>query len=53
MVIGANVSNAFAEALDPKTSLYMNLDHQFRSWWKSKGKDPIQKRHGVKVLKAI
>ena len=54
IVIGADASNAFAEAPAPKAPLYMDLDHQFHSWWKSMGRPPpISHGHGVKVLKAI
>ena len=37
IVIGADASNAFAEAPAPLAPLYMKLDTQFHSWWKSKG----------------
>lgn len=53
IVIGADASNAFAEAPAPLAPLYMKLDHQFHSWWKSIGRPPIPQGHGVKVLKAI
>ena len=53
IVVGADASNAFAEAPAPKAPLYMRLDHQFHEWWRSLGRDPIPHGYGVKVLKAI
>ena len=53
IVIGADASNAFAEAPAPLAPLYMTLDHQFHSWWKSTGRPPIPQGNGVRVLKAI
>ena len=53
VVIGADASNAFAEAPAPVAPLYMKLDQQFHSWWKSKGRPPIPNGYGVKVHKAI
>ena len=53
IVIGADAANAFAEAPAPMAPLYMKLDTQFHSWWKSTGRPPIPPGYGVKVLKAI
>ena len=41
IVIGANASNAFAEAPAPTAPLYMSLDQQFHSWWRSKGRQDL------------
>ena len=53
IVIGADASNAFAEAPAPIAPLYMTLETQFHSWWRSKGRPPIPDGYGVRVLKAI
>ena len=53
VTIGADASNAFAEAPAPIAPLYMSLDAQFHSWWKSKGRPPIPQGYGVRVHKAI
>ena len=53
IVIGADASNAFAEAPAPIAPLYMTLDAQYHSWWRSKGRPPIPDGYGVRVLKAI
>ena len=37
-VIGADASNAFAEAPPPVSPLYMLIDDQFRNWWTKKMK---------------
>ena len=34
--IGADASNAFAEALAPKAPLYVTMDKPFREWYKHK-----------------
>ena len=33
IVVGADCSNAFAEADTPTKPLYMKIDQQFRNWW--------------------
>ena len=53
IVIGADASNAFAEAPAPLAPLYMTLDTQYHIWWKSLGRPPIPTGYGVKVYKAI
>ena len=53
IVLGADASNAFAEAPAPVAPLYMKLDTQFHAWWRSKGRDPIPDGYGVRVHKAI
>jgi hypothetical protein len=43
VAIGANVSNAFAEAPAPQAPLYLYIDDAFREWWTNHlGKPPIQ-----------
>ena len=38
IILGADASNAFAEAPAPVAPLYMKIDKQFRNWWtKHKG----------------
>jgi len=42
IAIGADVSNAFAEAPAPKAPLYLYIDDAFRDWWTTHlGNDPI------------
>jgi len=42
IAIGADVSNAFAEAPAPKAPLYLYIDEAFRDWWVNHlGKEPI------------
>ena len=53
IVVGADVSNAFAEAPAPCAPLYMTLDSQFHTWWKSLGRQPIPEGYGVKIHKAM
>lgn len=53
ILVGTNVSNACVEAPAPKAPLYMKLDTQFHSCWKSMGRDPILDGHGIKVRRAL
>ena len=53
IVVGADASNAFGEAPPPCAPLYMKLDSQFHTWWKSLGRKPIPDGYGVKVHKAM
>ena len=54
IVIGADASNAFAEAPPPKAPLYVYLDAQFHNWWKSKGYKPLHPSQKVmRVKKAL
>jgi deoxyuridine 5'-triphosphate nucleotidohydrolase len=53
IVIGADASNAFAEAPPPKAPLYVTIDKPFREWWASKGRDPIPPGHVLPVYKAL
>ena len=46
IVVGADASNAFAEAPPPAAPLYMRLDSQFHTWWKSLGRTPIPDGYG-------
>jgi hypothetical protein len=42
LAIGADVSNAFAEAPAPKAPLFLYIDDTFREWWvRHLGKEPI------------
>jgi hypothetical protein len=48
VVVGADVSNAFAEAPPPKAPLYLYIDDFFRQWWTEHlGKEPILPHHKV------
>jgi len=55
IAVGADVSNAFAEAPPPQAPLYMYIDEAFRDWWTNhKGRLPIPKDCTVvQVCKAI
>ena len=52
-VYGADVSNAFAEAPPPVAPLYMEIDEQFREWWKNKGREEIPEGHVLPVKRAL
>lgn len=47
------LSYTFAEVQVPISPPYMMLDHQYHSWWKSKGRPPIPQGYAIKVYKAI
>ena len=53
LVIGADASNAFAEAPPPVAPLYVTVDQQFREWWENKGREPIPEGYVVQVLHAL
>ena len=54
IVIGADASNAFAEAPAPKAPFYVYLDTQFRNWWAPKGYKPLHPSQKVmRVKKAL
>jgi hypothetical protein len=55
VAIGADVSNAFAEAPAPKAPLYLYIDDAFRDWWTHHlGKPPISANcNVVRVHNAI
>jgi hypothetical protein len=52
-VYGADVSNAFAEAPPPVAPLYITVDHQYRQWYKTKGKGDIPEGYVLKVKRAL
>jgi len=53
--IGADASNAFAEAPAPKAPLYVRVDDQYRDWYRKKfpDKPEIPPGHVVRVHKAL
>ena len=51
--IGADITNAFAEAGPPKAPLYVYIDEVYREWRKSKGLPDIPPGHVLQVHKAI
>ena len=53
IAVGADASNAFAEAPPPKAPLYVYVDQPFREWWQASGKGVIPKGHVLKVNHAI
>ena len=54
IVVGADASNAFAEAPPPKAPLYVYIDTQFREWWEEKGYAPLHPSQKVmRVKKAL
>ena len=52
-VIGADASNAFAEAPPPVAPLYVTIDKPFREWWEHKGRPPIPPDYVLKVQGAL
>ena len=53
IAIGADASNAFAEAPPPKAPLYVMVDRPFREWWKEKKGENIPKGYVLRVKHAI
>ena len=53
IVIGADASNAFAEAPPPIAPLYVTIDKPYREWWQSKGNPPITKDYVLQVKGAL
>jgi len=55
IAIGADVSNAFAEAPPPEAPCYMYIDEFFREWWENHlGRPPIPRGcNVVRIKKAI
>ncbi len=53
IVIGADASNAFAEAPAPKAPLFVTIDKPFREWWISKGRNPIPEGYVLRVKGAL
>lgn len=54
IVIGADASNAFAEAPPHKAPLYIYIDNFFREWWESNGYSPIHpSKRIMRVKKAL
>ncbi len=54
IVIGANISNAFAEAPAPEDTFYILPDNTFLDWWINHLKrDPIPPNYVLKVNHAL
>ncbi len=55
ITIGADVSNAFAEAPPPKAPLYVSIDQPYRDWYKKKypNKPPLSDSHVLPVHGAL
>jgi len=53
IAVGADASNAFAEAPPPKAPLYVLIDKPYRDWYRSKGRGEIQKGSVLRVKHAI
>ena len=53
IIVGADASNAFAEAPPPASPLFMKIDDQFREWWASKNRPPIPQGHVLPVNQAM
>ena len=52
--IGADVSNAFAEAPPPEAPFYVYVDDVYRDWWENElGKPPIPKGYVLRVHHAL
>jgi hypothetical protein len=53
-IYGADVSNAFAEALPPMQDFYIYPGRAFKDWWVNHRKNPpISDRHVIPVLGAM
>ena len=55
VVLGADASNAFAEAPPPKAPLYVRVDENYRNWYRHKfpDKPPIPDDFVLRVRKAL
>ena len=53
IVMGADASNAFAEAPPPKAPLYVVVDEPFRDWWREKGRGEIPPGYVMQVHHAL
>ena len=53
IAIGADASNAFAEAPPPKAPLYVVIDKQYREWYKDKYNINVPKGYTLRVQHAI
>ena len=53
IVIGADASNAFAEAPPPLAPLYVTIDKPYREWWEQKGNGKIPADYVLKVKGAL
>ena len=53
IAIGADASNAFAEAPPPKAPLYVLVDRQYREWYYDKYKKHVPKGYVLRVNHAI
>jgi hypothetical protein len=54
LIFGADVSNAFAEALSPKQGFYIHPDCAFYEWWVLHKKHPrIPPDHVIPILSAM
>ena len=53
IAVGADASNAFAEAPPPKAPLYVLIDKPYRDWYRSKGRGEIPKGYVLRVKHAI
>ena len=52
--IGADVSNAFAEAPPPVAPFYVYVDDVYRDWWENElGRPPIPKGYVLQVNHAL
>ena len=51
--LGADASNAFAEAPAPKAPLYVIVDRQFREWWRQQGQEDIPECRVLPVKHAL
>lgn len=53
LVLGADASNAFAEAPAPKAPLYVIVDQQFREWWRQQVQEDIPEGWVLPVKHAL
>jgi len=53
IAVGADASNAFAEAPPPKAPLYVLIDKPYRDWYRNKGMGKIPKGYVLRVKHTI
>ena len=52
-IVGADASNAFAEAPAPKAPMFVYVDEAYREWWLERGGDPIPPNYVLPVRHAL
>ena len=52
-IVGADASNAFAEAPAPKAPMFVCIDEAYREWWTDRGGEPIPQGYVLPVRHAL